>query len=383
MAFLVSVSAYSQSKSTNIVGAGNFLIQEVCDNVSPGKYITVYQVINAGTLKPFQYRDALWNIYTPISIVDSGCVSSSSAFNYDKETVCYSNGTDTLSGWLFSFVKDSTLVNSYITDLNLNKVNGTVIDPSFCEGCKITTTTDTIYGDTVVYNLLQYQAYQLDTLLRIVDTSNIDYNPLLFTSEKVCYYKEPFGYNQGVEYTVFNSDGTFKEFILLNLANTVVTTPYSKVNDLYCNPIINTTKNKVCLTDGVTIQEGFIVVHYGHTDGDLLPSSTSTPFFEDLNGNALFGQTVLDDSECSGASQYNDNEHFEINGAGSLTFAGGAYHSISYVVISGDVNVTVDGTPITNIPTGYNAYFVASAYLANDIVITAQSGDRVIITTVK
>lgn len=81
--------------------------------------------------------------------------------------------------------------------------------------------------------------------------------------------------------------------------------------------------------------------------------------------------------------EYNDNEHFEIDGAGSLTFAGGTYHSISYVVISGDVNVTVDGTLITDLPTGYNAYFIATGYLENPIVITAQAGDRVIITTVK
>lgn len=82
--------------------------------------------------------------------------------------------------------------------------------------------------------------------------------------------------------------------------------------------------------------------------------------------------------------QYNTNELFVVSDTDTLTFPANTYHSISFLVVAGKVNITEAGVEVTEIQAGTSGESIATTLLANPITFTGHSsGSKILIKTIK
>ena len=81
---------------------------------------------------------------------------------------------------------------------------------------------------------------------------------------------------------------------------------------------------------------------------------------------------------------YNTNEQFILTGTATVTLPANTYHSYSFVIFSGTVDITEGGTTFSNAGVGYYGDASATTFLSNSITFVGkESGTKVVIKTLK
>ena len=82
--------------------------------------------------------------------------------------------------------------------------------------------------------------------------------------------------------------------------------------------------------------------------------------------------------------QYNTNEQIVLTGTTTVTLPANTYHSYSFVIFSGTVDITEGGILFENASVGYYGDSSATTLLTNSVIFTGkESGTKVIIKTLR
>lgn len=82
--------------------------------------------------------------------------------------------------------------------------------------------------------------------------------------------------------------------------------------------------------------------------------------------------------------QYNTNEQIVLTGTATVTLPANTYHSYSFVIFSGTVDITEGGVLFENASVGYYGDSSATTLLTNSVIFTGkESGTKVIIKTLR
>ncbi len=116
---------------------------------------------------------------------------------------------------------------------------------------------------------------------------------------------------------------------------------------------------------------------------------TSAPLSE-VAKNTRISKDLLCDIKTEVASlnttinEYNTNQQFILTDTQTVTLPANTYHSYSFTIISGSVDITEGGVTLSNAPQGYFGGMEATTLLSNSVVFVGKSvGTLVVIKTIK
>jgi hypothetical protein len=82
--------------------------------------------------------------------------------------------------------------------------------------------------------------------------------------------------------------------------------------------------------------------------------------------------------------QYNTNEQFVLLDTATITLPANTYHSYSFVILSGKVNITEAGVTINDVNHGFSAEATATTLLKISITFVGKdSGTKLIVKTIR